>query len=181
MRKYDNHFNEEIKRAVKFDGILESLRCHYNLINLNKIDRHTIFDALFILQEDKYNLEHPGDLWAIEIEYDEALKLLENFDFNVILNSIETQENIIPKEFLLEFKVKVKSKGLVWIIHKYDSDPFPSNPHAHQLDNNIKLDLSNGKCYKGKRYFYTIKTKELLEIRDAASKVFDGELPKLAI
>ena len=179
MKKDENQVNKEIKRAAKLDEILESLTNHFKLLYPQKIERKIIFDALFILLTDKFNLETPGDLWRIEIEYDETLQLLSNFDFNELLNTIETEENIIPREFLMEFKVKVKSGGLIWIIHKYDPDPFPSNPHAHQLGNNIKLDLSNGKCYKGRKCIYTIKNKELLEIREFASRVFSGELPEL--
>ena len=116
-----------------------------------------------------------------EIEYEKALKLLSDFDFDTVITQIETSENIIPENFLTEFKVRIKSKGLIWAIHRFDADPFPSNPHAHQIGNNIKLDLSNGNCYKVRQYIYTIKKKDLLLIRDAAAKVLKGDLPLLSI
>jgi hypothetical protein len=70
---------------------------------------------------------------------------------------------------------------LIWLIHKYDKDPFPSSPHAHQVDNNIKLDLSNGKCYKVRKHVHTLNKKQLLDFREKAEKVFDGDLPVIAI
>jgi hypothetical protein len=31
-------------------------------------------------------------------------------------------------------EVTVKRDGHVWRIHRNDADPFPSNPHAHNLE-----------------------------------------------
>lgn len=76
----------------------------------------------------------------------------------------------------MNYKVQIKRKG-IWLIHKYDTDPFPSNPHAHLIDSNIKLDLSNGNCYKKRELVYSIKKKDLLMIRDEAEKNF--KLPNL--
>jgi hypothetical protein len=117
----------------------------------------------------------------VEISYDEALHLLSDFDFNIFHKKFFSEQKILPPDLLIEYKVKIKSKGLIWIIHKYDKDPFPSNPHAHQLENNIKLDLSNGKFYKTREHICTLKKKDLLLIRAEAEKVFDGELPILAV
>ncbi len=79
----------------------------------------------------------------------------------------------------MQFKVQIKSKGLIWIMHKYDADPFPSNPHAHQMGSGIKMDLKNGKCYRKKVFVTTIKKKDLIKIRTQAVKNFD--LPELEI
>ena len=81
----------------------------------------------------------------------------------------------------MQFKVRIKNKGIIWIIHRYDSDPFPSSPHAHQIGNNIKLDLSNGKCYQYRKLIHVIKKKDLLQIREAAMKVYKDGLPELAV
>ena len=68
---------------------------------------------------------------------------------------------------------------MIWIIHKYDAAPFPSNPHAHELGSGLKLDLSNGKCYRKKLQVHTIKKKDLIKIRNQAKNNFT--LPKLEI
>lgn len=181
MVKDQDQLEKEMAILEKNDEIIERLIFHFAHAYSGKIQRREIFEALFILLSDKYCLERPGDIWDIEIVYVEAVKLLETFDFSTVLNTIESPSNIFPEGILMEFKVRIKSKGLIWLIHKYDSDPFPSNPHAHQIDNNIKLDLSNGNCYQAKKYVHTIKKKDLLLIREAAAKVFKEELPALAI
>ena len=116
----------------------------------------------------------------MKIEYKEALALLSDFDFKILKNKIETPIEIIPKDLIMNYKVRIKSKGLIWVIHKYDADPFPSNPHAHLVDSGIKLDLSNGNCYKKRDLLYKLKQKDLLYIRQEAKKK-DFELPKMKI
>lgn len=71
----------------------------------------------------------------------------------------------------------VKAGGEVWHIHKNDGDPFPSNPHAHNLDTGLKLDLSTGALYRKRTYVGSIPKKALLTLRERASGV---DLPPLA-
>ena len=166
----------------KLDKVIEDLVSHFASSYSGTIQESHIFDALTLLLSDKHEFEWGGDLWGVDIEYEEALKLLSDFDFsNLLRGGIETEKDIIPKNLFMMYKARLKSKNLIWEIHKYDADPFPSNPHAHELDNNIKLDLSNGKCYKIRKHIHTINKKSLISIRDAASKVYKGELPLLAI
>lgn len=169
----------EIDSIEKLDNIFTILSTYYSEKHTAHINRRHIISALFILLEEKYDLRWPGDVWSINLELDEAKELLNDFDFEILLNEIETDADIIPVSIRLDRKVQFKAKGLIWIINKYDPDPFPSNPHAHQLDNNIKLDLSNGRCYKKKVHIHTINTKDLLIIRERASAVYKGELPRL--
>ena len=169
--------NNGINNIERLDTILNSLVEEFKVLVSPKITREHIFDALFLQLQKSHNLEHPLDFWDLQINYKEALATLKLFDFNTVFNTIETQADLIPKDLLMNFKVRIKSKGLIWVIHKYDADPFPSNPHAHLLDSNIKMDLSNGKCYKNNEYKMTLKSKDLLVIRAKAEIHF--ELPKL--
>lgn len=60
-----------------------------------------------------------------------------------LLCSIEFEISPIPtgtKRRLDE--VTIKRDGCIWRIHKNDPDPFPSNPHAHNIESDLKLDLS---------------------------------------
>lgn len=145
------------------------------------VSSNDVEDALFILLSDEYKFSWRGSLWDIEISEEEAFRRLVAFDFDTLRYTLDTSPEILPAAIRIHFKVRVKAKGLIWVIHKYDADPFPSNPHAHQLENNIKLDLSNGKCYQKRKLCYTITRKELIEIREKASKVFLGQLPELSI
>ena len=181
VSKDQKQIEKELAILENNNAIIDALIRHYASYYSGNVKRREIFDALFILLSEKEKLEWPGDLWNIELEYVEVIKLLEAFDFSIVLNKFQTFDIIFPDGLLLEYKVRIKSKGLIWIIHKYDADPFPSNPHAHQIQNNIKLDLSNGNCYQARKYIYTIKKKDLLLIRKSAAKVFQGELPTLSI
>ena len=145
------------------------------------ITRENVFDALFLTFENQSNLEWGGDVWDLDLNYDNAFAILKEFDFATLKNQVETVD-IIPKEFLLiETKVRIKHSNLIWVIHKADADPFPSQPHAHQLDQNIKMDLSNGKLYRKTQYLHQIPHKEFIEIRKKFSAVYKGKLPQLAI
>jgi len=179
LEKNQNEMEKADSMIEELDRIKEILSIHYSKMYSKNIEKRHIFYALFILLEEKHNLEWPGNLWDINLDLDDAKKLLNDFDFDIIINGIEIDKDIFPKSILVQYKAMFKAKGLIWIINKYDPDPFPSNPHAHQLDNNIKLDLSNGKCYKKKVHIHTITTKDLLKIRKRASTVYKGELPRL--
>lgn len=144
-----------------------------------RISTSDISDALFMSLSDNSEAQR-RNYWNLDMQFDNVVQLLSDFDFKVLNKEVVTKI-ILPDELLMEYKVLVKSKGLVWKINKYDKDAFPSNPHAHQLDNNIKLDLSNGNCYQVRKYIYKIKKKDLLDIRNKVEKVYDGELPILAV
>jgi hypothetical protein len=160
-----------------FYKIQECLSDRFATLYSKDISREDIFWVLFIALEDKERLEWGGDLWDLDLEYNQCLELLSNFDFSSLHSRVATEEGLIPEDLLMQLKVRIKSKGQLWVIHRYDADPFPSNPHAHSLEQNIKLDLSNGNCYRGRRFLYTIKEKDLIAIRELASAVYKGELP----
>lgn len=73
-----------------------------------------------------------------------------------------------------------KSDGSIWRIHRNDADPFPSNPHAHNLETGLKLDLRNGLLYLGsKPAGGMFKRKHLLTLRRLAEEK-GFSLPPLA-
>jgi hypothetical protein len=164
-----------------FISLLNNVADHFKQERNLDITPSNIEDALFLRLSDKYGFEWRGSLWDINISKEEAILSLTGFDFSLLNARLETDTDILPSALLLEHKVRIKSNGIIWIIHLYDKDPFPSNPHAHQLENNIKLDLSTGKCFKSRNYIHTISKKDLLEIRNKAEKVFKGKLPELLV
>ncbi len=166
MKKTSEQVDLEMRRVTNNDQIFNALTEYYKKAYSPNIEREHIFLALFLILADSNELEGPGDLWALDLHYDKAKSLLSTFDFNEVLMKFETSDEIIPRNLLMQYKVLVKSKGLIWVVHKNDIDPFPSNPHAHLIDNNIKLDLSNGKCYRKRDFIYSISKKDLLSMRD---------------
>ena len=146
-----------------------------------KINTEDVSNALILVLTDKENLEWSGWIEDVDLTYEDEWKLLSDFDFNTLKQQVESLDTIFPVWCLFQFRARFKVNGLIWIIHKYDADPFPSNPHAHELTHNIKLDLSNGRCYRVRKPIYTIKKKDLLEIRQNAKKVYHGDLPELTL
>lgn len=177
MKKED--IDKELSKIETFDLIISNLKNEFSKSLSSEITIENIYDALYLELNKKYNFEHPTQLWDIDEDYEKLKRILSNFDFKTVLFPIETPREIVPKDYLVGYKISIKSKNLTWRIHKYDLDPFPSNPHAHIIDSNIKMDLTNGKCYKKKRYIHTIPKKELLKIREKAQINFD--LPPLKL
>ncbi|HXR47003.1 MAG TPA: hypothetical protein VN784_06130 [Candidatus Limnocylindrales bacterium] len=85
------------------------------------------------------------------------------------LAEIEFEQSPIPDgTYRLLDEATIKRDGCIWRIHKSDADPFPSNPHAHNLESGLKLDLSTGNLYFGKRLQSKISKKHLSFIREEA-------------
>jgi len=61
-------------------------------------------------------------------------------------------------------KAIIQNNGRVWVIHQNDADPHPSMPHAHNYQQNLKLDLYSGKLYRKKTYVGKMKEKERSEL-----------------
>ena len=89
------------------------------------------------------------------------------------MEQIELDHSPIPsgcKRSLNE--ITIKKDGHIWRIHKNDQDPFPSNPHAHNIESGLKLDLSNGRLYYKRQYTgKSISKKDLYAIRDKTTTV----------
>jgi len=91
MKLSDKEISEKFKQFDKIDNLKNKLSKYFDSIYSDiQIDERKVFDALFIMLSDKYDLEWIGDLWYIDITYDEAKRILSKFDFNTINNLIET-------------------------------------------------------------------------------------------
>ena len=79
-------------------------------------------------------------------------------------------------------KATVKFNGSIWIIHKTDKDPFPSSPHAHEYDKNVKLHLGNGNIYHKKRVVEKMRREQLIQFRaEVVSRIKGVILPDLEV
>lgn len=99
------------------------------------------------------------------------IQLVRDFPFENFhsekLTSVELEEDIIPSDIpRLLREQRIRLNGNVWTIHRNDADPFPSNPHAHNYAEGLKLDLSNGVLYDYRCVAGRIKYKHLLTLRE---------------
>lgn len=105
------------------------------------------------------------------------IEALKHFNFNKfypeVLAEFIVEESLLPETMLqLLTEQTVKIKGEVWKVHKYDADPFPSNPHAHNYDSGTVLHLGNGDLFDMQRNFIrNIGCKKLLNVRSKLSNI----------
>lgn len=100
-----------------------------------------------------------------------------------IVDTIEiteyTEPFVVSGGDLLE-KAEIKISGHKWVVHKNDVDPFPSSPHAHEYELNVKLDLSTGKMYKKKDTVGKLHKNDLKRLRMLIQqRIQDISLPNL--
>jgi hypothetical protein len=101
---------------------------------------------------DVLHLNQIADILDREIDTQSITSLLAAYDFARLrperLCEVEFVDSIIPDGVsILLTEVKVKLKGEIWMVHKNDADPFPSNPHAHNYQRGLKMHLGNGDLY----------------------------------
>ncbi len=81
-------------------------------------------------------LEEIYDVLKRDINSAEIIDLLRDCEFARLrtktLCQIVLNGSILPPDVPLHLEeAKVRFRGEQWEIHKYDADPFPSNPHGH--------------------------------------------------
>jgi len=114
---------------------------------------------------------------------EEMLQYLVNYEFifpDEIAN-VTFDHSILPEGVPQRLDEEIiKHKGELWVIYKYDKDPFPSNPHAHNKETGYKLHLGNGDLYsyKNEPLKEKVSKKYLIAIRD---KVRNIDLPPLTV
>jgi len=138
-------------------------------------------EKIFYILLVKYNvLENPLLIYEEKITKDEIIKAVKSFNLKNLVCGVEL--NIEDyKLFNYEEKVYAKAKNIRWIVHKSDSDPFPSNPHAHDYKNNVKLHLGNGNLYRKRKIVGSLRKKELLKIREIIYYKSTINLPPIEI
>ncbi len=113
---------------------------------------HKIYDLDFqIALAKKLNLNDKKCHLVFEtrLNSEEMINLLQGFPWPELLNIIEIQEPIIPRNILSRIDEEIiKHDNEIWYIYKNDADPFPSNPHAHNYKTDLKLHLGTGELYK---------------------------------
>ena len=115
--------------------------------------------------------ENPAYLLDYNLTAERIIELLKDYDFRrhkpELLATIEVEEPLIPEGIPgLLIEQTIKTGGEIWRIHKNDADPFPSVPHAHNLETGVVLHLGTGDLYNKKReVIKNIGCKSLLAIR----------------
>lgn len=120
------------------------------------------------------NLEDPAELLARHLGDDSMVELLMSIDLEALqaVEVVTLHESILPDGVARRLDEQiVKVKGERWEIHKFDADPFPSNPHAHNLDSGLKLHLGTGELFRKRACVGRITVKRLLQLREKVNAV----------
>jgi len=129
------------------------------------ISKEQIWDACFILISDHPEFEHPLYLYSVEPNFDLFYAELRDYPFEY--NKIQVESSIDELSIsLVQERAQVKADGIIWVLHKYDLDPFPSNPHAHNIKNGLKLHLGNGQIYRKTVPVDKLPKKTVIKIRE---------------
>lgn len=124
----------------------------------------------------------PDKLLDKQLSTDEIVDLLSAYDFTIdrpeLLTEVTLEEGVIPENVPRSLTEKtVKVKGEVWRVHQNDADPWPSSPHAHNIESGLVLHLGSGALYSPNRNFVAnIGRKKLHAVRE---KLGDMPLPPL--
>lgn len=147
-----------------------------NTIRVTDITRDDVLTALLLNEESLQSYVWPGEVWYLETtsEYVEDFVMSCNFDF---VQTGIVHDSSIQHLSQFETRVAVKLRGKKWIVHKCDKDPFPSDPHAHNIEQNLKLNLENGVLYRRRERIDKLTLKELKEIR----QLFENRKVKLPL
>jgi len=81
---------------------------------------------------------------------------------------VKLEESYVPEGTPIAMnEALVRANGEVWEVHKTDADPYPSDPHAHNYNENLKLDFRNGDLWRGSRFLNkSMKPKHLEHLRN---------------
>lgn len=140
-------------------------------------------DSSLIWQILIYEFEHydiPTNVFLENLSQEEIITHIKKYfaENGLPIESVTLNSSIIPDEFSNDLiKAEIKFKGEIWVIHKNDKDTFPSQPHAHNYERQYKLHLGNGKLYRNKKFIRSIRSKDLINLRQTIIKKIEINLP----
>lgn len=155
------------KRLAVTNAALDEVSQTLTATRSESITRRDVENGLIAV----LGLDEITEILNRDIDAEGMLSLLSGYLFTrrETLCDITLQTSIIPDGVpVCLTEAEVKLRGEKWTIHKYDADPFPSNPHAHNYAQDLKLHLGNGALYSGKSKVScgSLRKKDLMQLRD---------------
>jgi hypothetical protein len=167
MRDVADQINELLREATRAADILSEM-------SGTSVEYADVLDALV----DVLELQSQTELLGDGLNAEAIAKQLSTYDFNrlhpKLIGEVFLDHSILPERVAQRLvEVTVKAHGQVWRIHQNDADPFPSNPHAHNLQTGLKLNLETGELFLGrKKQQERISAKDLRFINDEIARKF---------
>lgn len=171
MEKKLNRYIQESEKAI-------SILSEQKGMEISSLDFQIALGEKFGYNRQKSHYVASKDLSA-----EQMVELLKSHSFTKPeeIGIVTFPDSIIPEGVPICLnEQEAKSKGEIWRIHKYDADPFPSNPHAHNKETGYKLHLGTGELFdnKNKSLNKSIRKKDLIALRSNLKNI---ALPTLEV
>jgi hypothetical protein len=102
------------------------------------------------------------------------------FDAPRILGTVDAPDLPVPGGMGRIRAALGRPAGGAWELLSHPSDPFPSDPCAHNEADDVTLDLATGALYHDREYVHTLFRKDLAAFRARVAEAYpDLELPPL--
>lgn len=167
MKEGINFYIEESSKAINF------LKGHRD-DNLSDLSFQIALAKVLGIDENNSHL-----VFETHLSSEEMIQLLNNYKWPELVCTICLDKSIIPIDYLTRIdEERVKTKGEIWVIHKYDADPIPSKPHAHNERTGLKLHLGTGELFKkNKPTGVYINKSDLINLRGKIKNISLEGLP----
>jgi hypothetical protein len=119
---------------------------------------------------------NPEKLCGLKLTAEDVLAKLADYPFDapVILGSVEAPGLQVPGGMGRIRAALGREAGERWEILSHPSDPFPSDPCAHNEADDVTLDLSTGALYHDRQYVHTLFRKDLTAFRARVAAGYPG-------
>lgn len=153
------------RELIDWQNELSALIDQFNLHAQRTITKRDVLEVMLLTAPELRMIEYPGDIWDVEFTLEELEGYVDRAGTFVPIAEVELDEPLIFKG-MFEWKVDVKMKGQRWRVYQNDADPFPSDPHAHNLDQLVKLHFGTGGLYRGRKFEDVLTRKNFLDLRE---------------
>lgn len=164
---------------TRFNGRIAAVERHFHSGRKIAVGYVEILTALM----QALGEANPETICRMDLPEAEMIRRLESYPFDApsILGEISAPFIEVPGSIRRIYTALAKVDATAWEILGGGTDPFPSNPWAHNEIEDVDMDLSNGKLYHDRAYIHQLRKRELTAFRDGIQSAYpDLALPPMA-
>jgi hypothetical protein len=166
------------KAMERFNRRIAAVEEHYHHHEHLHVEYVQVLTALM----EVFGEPNPEVLCDRDITEADMIAKLVGYAFDVprILGGIEAPDLEVPGGIGRIYAALNKGAGKEWELLSHPSDPFPSDPCAHNETEDVSLDLATGSLYHDRQYVHKLFRKDLTAFRARVAKKYpDMVLPPL--
>jgi hypothetical protein len=166
------------KEMERFNRLLAAVEEHLR----SERKMHVEYVQILAAAMEAYGERNPENLCSLGLTEADLIAKLEGYAFDApaILGSLEAPDLDIPGGIGRIYAALNRGAGREWEILSHPSDPFPSDPYAHNEAEDVSLDLATGALYHDRQYVHKLFRKDLAAFRARLAERFpDIALPPM--